>query len=301
MELIRPSEISAKILSLIEDAKKELTIVSPYNDFAKWDKLKRFIREAKERQVKISYYAREYEKHTCLDDLGIKPILIKNLHAKIYFNETYAILSSMNLVEASDKNSLDFAVKITDKEKYNEIVKYCEDYIKVKVKGTKSTVNKTETPIVEFFNSNSKYKGKKLELVKEYYPNTSCIKELGFKENGDKFGYWYYYNSDGFLIRTENHFEVNKSEDISYSGKVSKYDILFTVANVIGSLYSCPIQNLYFKSYLKNYIKEAPDKLYDHLETVLEVKNMDRDFECIEDLVDEIHYLLKKKPGFVYS
>ena len=302
MELIRPSEISAKILSLIEDAQKELIIISPYNDFAKWDKLNRFLNEAKERNVKITYYARENENYSCLNSLAIKPILIKNLHAKMYLNESYAILSSMNLVEASDKKSLDFAIKITDKEKFDELYKYYIDYIKSKGLDNKKSDHINETPVVEFFNGYQKYKSKKLELVKNYFTNSSLIKEFGFNEGGKKFGIWFYYNADGLLVKTEKHFEEIESDDnITYAVKVSKYDILFSIANIIGSLYNCSIQNLYFKSYLKNYTAKDPEKLYNYLEVVLKLKRLDRDLECIEDLVNEIHRLLIKKPSFIYT
>lgn len=43
MKLIKPAEISSKIMTLIEEADESLIIVSPYNDLEKWDKInKRF-------------------------------------------------------------------------------------------------------------------------------------------------------------------------------------------------------------------------------------------------------------------
>lgn len=39
MELIQPAEISGKIMTLIDQAKEELIIVSPYNKFTYWKKL----------------------------------------------------------------------------------------------------------------------------------------------------------------------------------------------------------------------------------------------------------------------
>src|SRR5688572_30118369 len=103
MEFIKPAEISAKIISLIAEADEELVIVSPYNNFSNWNKLLRYLNDAYERGVKIKYFVRKDERHKGFERTKIKPIEIENLHAKIYFNEKYAIVSSMNLVEFSDK------------------------------------------------------------------------------------------------------------------------------------------------------------------------------------------------------
>ena len=37
MEYIKPPEIASKIMTLIDEADEKLVVVSPYNDFLKWE------------------------------------------------------------------------------------------------------------------------------------------------------------------------------------------------------------------------------------------------------------------------
>lgn len=46
MKLIKPAEISAKIMTLIDEADKQLIVVSPYNNISGWNKLLIRIKEA---------------------------------------------------------------------------------------------------------------------------------------------------------------------------------------------------------------------------------------------------------------
>lgn len=158
MELIRPTEVSAKILSLIEDAKDFLVVVSPYNDLNNWQKMVTQFSTAKKRGVKIFYYARKKEIHKGLDLIEIDPLLIENLHAKLYINEKYAIFSSMNLVKYSDDHSIDFAFKTETPKEYEEALNFFNLHIKEKAVGhtIKSEQNSKsefsqELPISNFF------------------------------------------------------------------------------------------------------------------------------------------------------
>lgn len=51
MKFIPPLEITSKIMSLIEEAQKEIIIVSPYVNIQKWGKMKSCIERAIERGV----------------------------------------------------------------------------------------------------------------------------------------------------------------------------------------------------------------------------------------------------------
>jgi hypothetical protein len=134
MKLIMPAEISAKIMTLIDDAEKELIIVSPYNVITNWDKLIYSIKKAQERKIKISWYSRK--NHTdqnnikeVKNNLGIDPILIDDLHAKIYMNERSAIFTSMNMSKISDDKSLDLGYRTETENEYKEIFNVFKKYI----------------------------------------------------------------------------------------------------------------------------------------------------------------------------
>ncbi|MBW4361052.1 hypothetical protein [Flavobacterium taihuense] len=132
MVFIPVMEISGKIMTLIEDAEKELIIVSPYVDIKNWDKLKRCLKNAIERKVEITFYVRENVKQDLepIRQLNVKIVFVKDLHAKIYLNDTYGIVSSQNLYQYSDINSIDFAYSTEIDKERNQLVKLIDKYLK---------------------------------------------------------------------------------------------------------------------------------------------------------------------------
>ena len=138
MKLIKPAEISAKIMTLIDEAEKELFIISPYNNIVGWNKLINRIKKAQSKGVSISWYSRKKNVTDNNDKqikniLGIDLILVDNLHAKIYMNEEYAIISSMNISKVSDENSIDIGYRTETETEYEEIHKVFTKYIKEKI------------------------------------------------------------------------------------------------------------------------------------------------------------------------
>lgn len=125
-------EISGQIMTLIEDAEKQLIIVSPYVEIKNWDKLKRCLKNAIARDVEITFYVRENAKQDLepLRQFSSKIILIKDLHAKIYLNDSYGIVSSQNLYQYSDINSIDFAYSTETELERNQLVKLIDKYLK---------------------------------------------------------------------------------------------------------------------------------------------------------------------------
>jgi len=105
MKIIPYLEISSQIMTLIDSTSKELFIVSPFVSIDKWDKMKNCLLRAKERNVKIWFYVRKNGNHNLsfLYRIGINPIFIENLHAKLYVNDRYGIVTSQNLYEYSDE------------------------------------------------------------------------------------------------------------------------------------------------------------------------------------------------------
>ena len=132
MIFIPPMEISGKIMTLIEEAEKELIIVSPYVEFKNWDKLKRCLRNARDRNVAITFYVRENVKQDLdpIKEINAKIVYVKDLHAKIYLNEVNGIVSSQNLYQYSDINSIDFAYSTETEIERNQLVKLIDKYLK---------------------------------------------------------------------------------------------------------------------------------------------------------------------------
>ena len=131
MKFIPPLEISSKIMTLIEEANNELILVSPYVEISKWDKMKKCLERAVNRKLKITFITRKNAKQdlSFLEQLGINLILINDLHAKLYLNENYGILTSQNIVYYSDINSIDIAHQTENNTEKKELVDFINKYI----------------------------------------------------------------------------------------------------------------------------------------------------------------------------
>ena len=105
-------EISSALLKIIGDARQRLTLVSPFNKH--WGHLRRAIASAEQRGVDVTVYYRADEANPMAEHPSITAVPVRMLHAKIYANETTALISSMNLVETSALYSRDVGILVTD-------------------------------------------------------------------------------------------------------------------------------------------------------------------------------------------
>lgn len=141
MKLIKPAEIAAKIMTLIDEAEKELVIVSPYNKIVGWTKLINRIKKAQLQGVDISWYTRKNNVDSNnieeVRSIGIEPVLVDDLHAKIYMNEEHAIFTSMNMSKTSDEKSIDLGYITEDKTEYDELYNAFLKHIKSKIISNK--------------------------------------------------------------------------------------------------------------------------------------------------------------------
>src|SRR5690606_39021224 len=117
---------SGEILTLFDEADKNVIIVSPYCRFQKWYKLKEKLNSLKSRGIDIEFYIREGESDTFIEvhSLGVFPVEVKGLHCKIYMNEKYAIVSSMNLLLSSEIASIEIAYKTENRKEYEELLEF---------------------------------------------------------------------------------------------------------------------------------------------------------------------------------
>lgn len=173
MEIIKPSEISGKIMSLIDEATQFVVIVSPYYNLGRWQKLTSRIEKAVERDVDFTFYVRkpetinDQENINEINKIGFIPLEIYRLHAKIYFNESEAIISSMNLNVSSDTSSLDIGVITKNKEEYDDVIRFYEKYIK--------------SNIVESYIKDGSFWEKLEGRLKNIFPNVHIQEEYGIK------------------------------------------------------------------------------------------------------------------------
>lgn len=153
MKFIKPCEISSKIMTLIDESDEYVILVSPYVKISKWYKLLKKVESLKSRNIPFEFIIRDdnsnqasYEDLTSLDYSFTS---IPDLHCKLYINEKYAIVSSMNLLLSSEINSLEIAY-ITEKEnEHAELLEFCNRYLNLDLDKFN---NKKERPYNNFKN-----------------------------------------------------------------------------------------------------------------------------------------------------
>lgn len=130
--LVEPHAVSNEVVELIQHAKQRLLIVTPY--FEPWRHLKDALSRARERGVDVNYLFRKDQlskprARRTFEEMGIRPMVLKRLHAKIYVSEERAILTSMNLYAAS-RDSIEFGLCISrqdQEELYHDVADQASD------------------------------------------------------------------------------------------------------------------------------------------------------------------------------
>lgn len=138
MIFLKPNSVSGEIMNLLDEAKEKVIIVSPYCKFDKWYRLTNKIKDLKSRGIEVEFYIRDNEPETYeqVMNIGIKPICIPNLHSKLYLNEKYGIVTSMNLLLSSEINSLELGYKTESKQEYNELTDFYSTYLNKNIKNS---------------------------------------------------------------------------------------------------------------------------------------------------------------------
>lgn len=117
MKFLQGDELNSEIGKIFSNAKKEITIISPYIKMS--HRYESILREKKENpkiEIKVVYGKNEADlsKSMGIDDFrffsDFPNIEVKHeerLHAKFYSNENYCILTSMNLYSYSQENNIE--------------------------------------------------------------------------------------------------------------------------------------------------------------------------------------------------
>ncbi len=133
MKLINPSEISAGILTLLDESDERVIIVSPYMKISKWFKFVHKMNGLRARNINIEIYVRDDPENKAtyrdLDRLSLDYNKIPNLHSKLYMNEKSGIVTSLNLLLSSEINSLEIGYATESMDEYNELLGYFYRYI----------------------------------------------------------------------------------------------------------------------------------------------------------------------------
>ena len=129
-EIIYDEKVLPAIIDVIDSAREYLVLVSPYNDYS--INLRDALERAAKRKVRITAVCRkdrEQDERSHLEwlksNLSATVHLVERLHAKIYFNESVGIVTSMNLLQSSATSSKEIGFSIDDATALHQI----EDYV----------------------------------------------------------------------------------------------------------------------------------------------------------------------------
>ena len=126
--VFKDEEVSHRILSVLGDAKEYAVIVSPY--IALWGHAKNAVQLAVQHRVKVMFLVRNDPEVVrsadiqWLTDNQVEVYALGRLHAKIYFNESTVITSSMNLTQSSSTDSFEIGTLVNDSDEAKEIRNY---------------------------------------------------------------------------------------------------------------------------------------------------------------------------------
>lgn len=127
MKILEPSGNINSIVSLIENAKKYVIMVSPFTNLEGWPHLQEAIKKASSIGIEVSYYVRGGEGRKGLQNFDIKVFEVPMLHTKMFFSEKEAMISSFHLLFNEDIN---WACTMDYPEEYKELVKFFETAIR---------------------------------------------------------------------------------------------------------------------------------------------------------------------------
>jgi hypothetical protein len=142
MKLLKNQEIEEQIIGIIKEAKNSIVFVSPYINFCqggnKWEELFDLLSQRSKEGLFIEVHARENQNNSKPNepDTNDKNIIKKfngitlgnvylhmNLHAKLYFNEEKAIVTTLNILQSSRNNiEIGYLIEKEDKKERDELL-----------------------------------------------------------------------------------------------------------------------------------------------------------------------------------
>lgn len=305
MELVNPSEISGKIMTLLENARERVLIVSPYNDISKWTRMRARLADCVARGVPTTLVYREGQEPAGLAGIPIAMYPVPMLHAKAYLSEREGVVASMNLLKASDDKSLDIGYHITELGRVRELWEYCEQHFSRRDAASTELLPSeiAAEPILSAFFHNPRHAEHSKIMsgtpAKHYFPGSAVIQDFGYEFGGQRVGPRLEFHPSGLVARSKYYEggEVACDKVVVFDGTVSLYDVVFSLANMVGSLYRCSIEGVYFDELIAGYTARQPEPLYAHIEEVLGVSFDPQDHLTFGQLADDLKWRLKGNRG----
>jgi PLD-like domain len=139
VQLLPPYRISGELQAIVQEAKAYVVLVSPYVKLHHWRGLADALSAAIKRGVKVELFTRQtgdnLDDWQYLENLGLRPRAVQDLHAKLYFNETSGLVTSMNMLGSSHSNSLEIGYKTETPAEVEQLRAFIKDYVMPKLEN----------------------------------------------------------------------------------------------------------------------------------------------------------------------
>lgn len=143
-EFLTTNGTSYHIENIIKEAKKKLVLVSPYLKISPnfYDRLNDATKKGVAITIVYGKNELQPEEMTKLKSLKDTQLyFLSNLHAKVYFNESKMVITSMNMYEFSEKNNREMGVlidKVNDTVMFNKAVEEVKSFVDASQKANSS-------------------------------------------------------------------------------------------------------------------------------------------------------------------
>ncbi len=128
--ILDANKIPSKIIEIIQNSTEYCFLVTAY--FQTWNILDRELEKAANQNKKIVFILRDNSKNREYEYLnsqyGFDIIYVENLHTKLYFNESEALISSMNLYKYSTENNYELGYYFSGRQ-------YSKDFLDTVING----------------------------------------------------------------------------------------------------------------------------------------------------------------------
>jgi hypothetical protein len=322
MKFLTTYLVASELETIIKEAKKELTLVTPYLNIP--NILFQRLQSAAARGVMITIIygkseLRNNEENRIKTLPGLELYFFKNLHAKCYFSERAMIISSMNLYDYSEKNNREMGILIN---RGNKIYKDAtEETLDIKALSelnyrsenleqplvVEAIAQPLKTTILESrsFEKEAAFHPEisglsldsdltELEVVKTYSQG-NFISFYAYQKNGQYHNCGYKFGENGFMVATiyyENG-SIKTTDTIDFFGKFSMYDLLLSVINIIGQIYKIPTHTLEWRSDVRAITGNKFYLLKNYLNKELKISIDRENHTDLSELVNNAKQLLR--------
>lgn len=130
MKLLPPTRHATELLSLIAEAERTMTIVSPTARLSGRSNLASQLKAAKDRGVRIFWYHdADKEVGRTLRQIGIEAVAVEHLRCRLYFNDRQALLTSLSPQQQLATDAVSLGYLTGSASEFSEVTTFVTEYI----------------------------------------------------------------------------------------------------------------------------------------------------------------------------